>query len=113
MRFAYLALIAASSAGVLVLDWRYRLFVWRAPRRALATVFIGTAVLLVVDIIAIQLGIFRKGDAPFMLGIDLAPHLPIEEPAFLAFLCLLAMVTVGGAERLELRRARSRGGDRP
>ena len=30
-----------------------------------------------------------------MLGIELAPHLPLEEAFFLAFLCYLTMVLFG------------------
>ena len=39
-----------------------------------------------------------EGDAP------LAPHLPVEEPFFLAFLCQLALTVWAAAERRGARR---------
>lgn len=93
----YLAAILLSAAGVAALDARFRLAAWRTPGRTAAAVGIGTAFFLLWDIAGIALGIFVKGDSPALLGIDLAPHLPLEEPVFLAFLCYLALVVYGGA----------------
>ena len=92
MSLVYLAALLVSIGGMLLLDARRRLFLWRSPGRALATLGIGTAALLGVDLLAIGLGIFRVGGSPLMTGILLAPHLPLEEPLFLAFLCQLTMV---------------------
>lgn len=105
MNLVYLGALLVSIAGMLVLDARYRLFLWRSPRRALLTLAIGTAALLLVDLLAIGLGIFRAGDSPLMTGVMLAPHLPLEEPVFLLFLCLLTMVV----HELARRMGRSRG----
>ncbi|MET0812741.1 MAG: lycopene cyclase domain-containing protein [Microbacterium sp.] len=99
----YLAIILLSAAGVAALDWRFRLAAWRAPGRTAAAVAIGTAFFLVWDAAGIALGIFVKGGSPALLGVDLAPELPLEEPFFLAFLCYLALVVSAGIDRL-LRR---------
>ncbi|GAA2969788.1 lycopene cyclase domain-containing protein [Microbacterium terrae] len=96
----YLVAILASAAGIAALDARWRLAAWRAPGRTAAAVAIGTAFFLVWDAVGIATGVFVKGDSPLLLGIDLAPHLPLEEPVFLAFLCYLALVAYGGAARI-------------
>jgi len=95
----YLAAIMLAAAGVLVLDRRYGLFVWRSPAKAAVVVAVGTAALLVCDLIAIRAGVFLVGDSPHLTGVMLAEHLPLEEPLFLAFLSLVTMVLVGAAER--------------
>lgn len=99
----YLAAILVSAAGVAVLDWRFRLAAWRHPGRTAAAVAIGTVFFLLWDAAGIALGIFVKGDSAALVGIDLAPHLPLEEPFFLAFLCYLALVVWAGADRLVTR----------
>jgi lycopene cyclase domain-containing protein len=102
----YLTAILASAAGVLLIDRRWRLIAWRSPGRTAAAVLIGTAFFLAWDAVGIAAGVFVKGGSPLLLGIDLAPHLPLEEPVFLAFLCYLALVASAGAQRLlERRRA--------
>jgi lycopene cyclase domain-containing protein len=103
----YLAAIIVSAAGVAVIDARWKLAAWRTPGRAAAAVGIGTAFFLAWDAVGIWTGVFVKGSSPLLLGIDLAPQLPLEEPFFLAFLCYLALVLWAGAARLLSRRARS------
>lgn len=100
----YLAAILGSAAGVALLDWRWRLAAWRAPGRTAAAVAIGTAFFLIWDAVGIATGVFVKGGSALFVGIDLAPHLPLEEPFFLAFLSYLALVVHGGAQRLLERR---------
>jgi lycopene cyclase domain-containing protein len=65
----------------------------------------GTLFFLAWDAVGIATGVFVKGDSPLLLGIDLAPHLPLEEPFFLAFLSYLGLVTWAGAMRLLARGA--------
>jgi lycopene cyclase domain-containing protein len=96
----YLAAILISAAGVALLDRRWRLAAWRAPGRTAIAVAVGTVFFLVWDAAGIASGVFVKGDSPLLIGWDLAPHLPIEEPFFLAFLCYLALVVHQCAQRL-------------
>lgn len=105
---AYLLAILISAAGILAIDLRLRLVTARAPGRTLAVVAIGTAFFLVWDAVGIVTGVFVKGGSPLLLGIDLAPHLPLEEPVFLAFLCYLGLVAWAGGTRLVERRRRRR-----
>jgi len=102
----YLLAILVSAAGIALLDRRWRLAAWAAPGRTAAAVGIGTAFFVLCDVAGIAAGVFVKGASPLLLGIDLAPHLPVEEPVFLAFLCYLALVAWAGALRLLARRQR-------
>lgn len=103
----YLLAIAVSSAGVAALDARFRLAFGHRPARAALAVAAGTLLLLVWDLAGIAAGVFVKGDSPLLLGIDLAPHLPLEEPFFLAFLCQLTITLWAAVERRgSLRRGR-------
>ena len=101
----YLAAILASAVGILLIDRRWRLAAWAAPGRTLAAVGIGTAFFLAWDAVGIATGVFVKGRSPLLLGIDLAPHLPLEEPVFLAFLSYLALVAWAGVQRVLDRRS--------
>lgn len=97
---SYLIALLVSAAGMAVLDRRWRLVLWRAPRSAALVVLLGTVFFLAWDLVAIGLGIFRHGDSAHMTGVLLAPELPLEEPVFLAFLCYTALVLFAGAERV-------------
>lgn len=102
----YLILLLVSAAGILVLDLRHRLAFGADARRSALAVGAGVVFFVLWDLAGIATGVFIKGDSPLALGIDLAPHLPIEEPIFLAFLCHLALVTWAAAARLRDSRAR-------
>lgn len=104
----YLGAILLSAAGIALLDRRWRLAAWEAPGRTAAAVTLGTVFFLAWDAVGIATGVFVKGDSPLLIGIDLAPHLPIEEPFFLGFLSYLALVTWSAARRIL---ARPRGAD--
>jgi lycopene cyclase domain-containing protein len=95
----YLVLLLVSAAGIATLDARFRLAFWVAPVRTATAVGIGTLFFLVWDLVGIATGVFVKGESPLLLGIDLAPHLPVEEPVFLAFLSYLALVVHAAAMR--------------
>jgi lycopene cyclase domain-containing protein len=108
---AYLLILLVSLGGIIALDARLRLVLWSAPRpssdegRAIAAVLVGTVFFLAWDAVGIATGVFVKGDSPYLLGIDLAPHLPVEEPVFLAFLCYLALVVHAAVIRVLTARA--------
>jgi len=91
MQLAYLGCLAASLAGMAVLDWRLVLFFRAAPLRAGIVLAAGLAFFLAWDLGGIALGIFHRGQTQYLTGIMLAPELPLEEVFFLAFLCYLTM----------------------
>lgn len=104
----YLLTLLVSLAGIAIIDRRWRLAAWRTPGRTAAAVAIGTAFFLAWDAVGITTGVFLKGDSAALIGVDLAPHLPLEEPVFLAFLCYLSLVVHAGALKVAAVR-RSRG----
>lgn len=102
---AYLLILLVSLGGIAALDARFHLVLWPAPDgvargRAIAAIAVGTAFFLAWDAVGIATGVFVKGDSPYLVGLDLAAHLPVEEPVFLAFLCYLALVVHAASMRL-------------
>lgn len=97
---AYLAAIVVSTAGITLLDMRYRLALWARPGRSALAVLVGAVFFLAWDAVGIATGVFVKGDSPLYVGLDLAPHLPVEEVFFLAFLCYLALVVHAATTRI-------------
>jgi lycopene cyclase domain-containing protein len=107
----YLGALAVSLGGLAVLDRRFRLAFWADRRRAALTVGLGVVGFLLWDVAGLVLGIFARGESPWMTGLLLAPDLPVEEAVFLTLLCYNALLVWRGAERvLAARRARV-GGD--
>lgn len=103
----YLIALLVSLAGILVIDARFRLAFWTAPIPTGIAVLGGTLFFLAWDAVGIASGVFVRGDSPLLLSIDLFPHMPVEEPVFLAFLCHLTLVAHAGARRImAARRAR-------
>lgn len=101
----YLLVLLVSFAGMLILDARFRLALWAAPVPSGLAIVLGTLFFVLWDAAGIAAGVFVRGDSPLLLGIDLFPHLPLEEPVFLAFLCHLALVAHAAALRMRHRRA--------
>ena len=101
----YLAALLVSIAGLVVLAARLRLFLFAAPVRAAVVLVVGVAGFLVWDAAGVALGIFFEGDTDLLVGVDLAPDIPLEELFFLILLCLSAMEAFTLAQRaLERRR---------
>ena len=100
MSFLYLGALLASLAGMVVLDWRYRLFFWRSTWHAVVVMLAGLAVFVVWDVAGIALGLFTRGESSIMTGVLLGHEFPLEEIFFLAFLCYLTMNLFAVFERL-------------
>lgn len=99
MSFLYLIGLVVALIGMVVLDLRFRLFFGRAPVRAAIVLVLGVAFFLAWDAAGIGLGIFFRGDPSLLVGVQLAPELPLEELFFLTLLCYLTMNAYGGAAR--------------
>ena len=95
MGVLYLLALLIALTGMVLLDRRFRLFFWRAPRRAAAVLVSGVIFFLAWDLLGIDLGIFFRGETSFMTGLVIAPELPIEEVFFLTLLCYLTMNLFG------------------
>lgn len=109
MSFFYLAALAISITGMIVLDRRFTLFFWRDGRRATVVLAIGVLFFVVWDLFGISAGVFFRGQTEFMTGVLLATELPLEEIFFLVLLCYLTMNVYGAAVRIiEKRREAQR-----
>lgn len=107
MSLLYLACLLLSLGAMVLLDARFRLVFWRDARRAAIVLVVGLLFFLAWDAAGIALGVFARGDSPFLTGVDLAPELPLEEVFFLLFLCYLILVLISGARALLDRRGSS------
>lgn len=110
LNFAHLGFLLMSMAGMVILDWREKLFFFRAPRRAVIVTVVGVAFFLLWDMAGIVHGIFLHGSSDLDTGILLGPEMPLEEVFFLTFLCYLTMNLVGLVERLLTWSAERRSG---
>lgn len=91
----YLFAILFSLLGTATLDRRFRLFFWNKPGRAAFVLVTLVALFLVWDSVGIAEGIFFKGDSPLLVGVMLAPELPLEEVFFLILMVYSVAVTQG------------------
>ena len=88
----YLLCLLVPLVCMAVLDRRFRLVLWRAPRRGAVVLAAGIGLFLLWDLAAIAAGHYRMGPSPLMTGILLGPELPLEELVFIAFLSYHALV---------------------
>ncbi|MFN3865134.1 MAG: lycopene cyclase domain-containing protein [Demequina sp.] len=82
----YLAALTVSLLGLGTLDWRYRLALFSDARRTVLTLASAVVFFLLWDLVGVGLGIFFRGDAPYMTGLLVAPEVPVEEVVFLTLL---------------------------
>jgi len=94
----YLIGLLVALIGMVVLDLRFRLFFGRAPRRAAIVLVLGVAFFLAWDLAGVGLHIFFRGGSSWLLGVQLAPEVPLEELFFLTLLCYLTMNVYGALE---------------
>ena len=107
MSALYLVGLLVALVGMVVLDLRFRLFFARAPLRAAVVLALGIAFFLAWDAAGIGLGIFFRGNPAALIGVQLAPELPLEELFFLTLLCYLTMNAYGAlCSWLSSRRSR-------
>jgi len=112
----YLAGLVVALVGMTVLDARFRLFFCRGPWRAAAVMVLAMAFFLAWDLTGIGLGVFFEGANRYLVGIRIAPEVPVEELFFLALLGYVTMDVVGAVHpRVEaaVRRAERRRPERP
>lgn len=91
MSFSYLGSLVVFIFCMGLCDHQWKLGFFRNAPRALLAVGVTYVGFLLWDVFGIITGTFYRGDSPYMTGIDLAPHMPIEELFFLFFLCYLTL----------------------
>jgi lycopene cyclase domain-containing protein len=108
MAVIYLLSLMVSLACMVLLDRRFRLVLWRAPRAGAMVLAVGLGFFLAWDLVAIASRHYAAGTSGAMTGIMLAPELPVEEILFILFLSYLTLVlrgllvlALGGRDRTE------------
>ncbi|WP_459610797.1 lycopene cyclase domain-containing protein [Corynebacterium urogenitale] len=110
MSVVYISFLLLSLCCMVICDHRWKLaFFFDAKRAALLSVLM-VGLFVVWDAFGIAQGVFFRGDSPYMLGVELAPEMPVEEPIFLFFLTYLTINLTSGA-RLILQKLDSSGGE--
>ncbi|WP_154795058.1 lycopene cyclase domain-containing protein [Occultella kanbiaonis] len=104
MRWLYLICLLVSLACMVLMDHRWRLFLFADARRGALTLLVGVLFFLLADVAAILLGFYGRGQSAALSGLEVLPHLPIEEIVFVTFLCYLTMVLCGLLRRFSLGR---------
>ncbi|MFM1993911.1 MAG: hypothetical protein RL537_600 [Actinomycetota bacterium] len=84
--FFYLFALLISILGLVGIDKRHNLALFKYPLPTLISVFVAVAVFLMWDIAGIAFGIFFRGSTALLSGLLLGPELPIEELFFLILL---------------------------
>ncbi|MGP7960274.1 lycopene cyclase domain-containing protein [Sanguibacter sp. A247] len=108
MNGTYLLALLGSAAGVAAIDVRWKLLLAAPARggalpgrwRAAAALATGAVLLLVWDLVAISEGFYGLGHGDALLGIEVAPHLPVEELVFIVFLPYVTLVTAAATLRI-------------
>ncbi|MEN9989130.1 MAG: hypothetical protein RL508_109 [Actinomycetota bacterium] len=100
----YFFALLVSIGGMLTLDLKYKLALRPQPRRTLLTLLVGVALFIGWDLIGVANGVFFEGDSGLLLGIDLAPNLPLEEVFFLVLLNYTVLLGYLALERWRLFR---------
>ncbi|PFG39122.1 lycopene cyclase domain-containing protein [Georgenia soli] len=103
MSWLYLACLLVSLGCMVLLDRRFRLFLFADPRRGALVLGVGVVFFLLWDLVAIGLGFYGRGQGEALSGVELLPHLPVEELVFITFLCYLTMVLYGLFTRFFVR----------
>lgn len=97
MPFFYISFLVLTLCCMVICDHRWKLAFFYDARRAALLSVVMVGLFLVWDAFGIANGVFFRGDSPYMLGIELAPEMPVEEPIFLFFLTYLTINLTSGA----------------
>lgn len=100
MSWLYLLSVVGSGVCMGLVDRRWRLFLFRDARRAAVALAVGFVFFLVWDLVAIDVGVYSRGESPGMTGIEVLPELPLEELFFIVFLCYVTGVLHGLASHV-------------
>lgn len=92
MQGLYLGLLLFSLAGVVALDHRWKLALFVDARRTVITIAVSVAFFIAWDFAGVGNGVFFKGDSDLLVGLDIAPEIPVEEVIFLTLLSHLALI---------------------
>jgi lycopene cyclase domain-containing protein len=100
MTFAYLLILLVSIAGMITLDWKFKLAFFRELKVSVVSLVLGVAMFTAWDDMGIHFGIFFRGNGQWMTGLQLFPEYPIEEFFFLILLNYLTLNILEFARRV-------------
>lgn len=100
----YIAALLFSIFGMTMLDYKYKLAFFHDAIRSAIVIGITVTLFIIWDIFGIGLGIFFKGDSPYLTHIMLGSEFPLEELFFLFFLSYLTLVLYRLIERKPWKR---------
>ncbi|MEN9954000.1 MAG: hypothetical protein RL028_602 [Actinomycetota bacterium] len=92
----YLLALTVSLLGMGLIDFKHKLALFSQPLRTAITLIVAVTVFLIWDLVGIALGIFFRGQGPYLTGITIAPELPIEEVFFLTLLSYTILIAYLG-----------------
>jgi lycopene cyclase domain-containing protein len=92
VNFIYLLILAGALAGLVALDFTHKIAFRKNAKAALAATGIPYLLFVIWDLTGINLGIFFKGESPYLTGLMVAPEFPVEELLFLAVLCYSTLI---------------------
>lgn len=95
MSLLYLGAVVGSTLCMGLVDRRWRLFAFRRARTAVVVVVVGVLFFGLWDVVAIEAGMYVRGESPAMTGLEVLPELPVEEIFFIVFLSYITMVLHG------------------
>lgn len=82
-----------------LIDFKHKLALFFQPLRTVITLAVAVVVFLIWDLVGIAMGIFFRGEGPYLTGITIAPELPIEEVFFLILLSYTILIAYLGFKR--------------
>lgn len=91
MRGLYLLSLVVSLAGMAVIDYRYKLALFKYKNRTIKILAIAVSIFIVWDIAGILSGIFFIGSNDLLVGIRVG-EFPIEELFFLVLLNYVSLL---------------------
>lgn len=106
MEFAYIIGLTVALGGLTLIDWRYKLAWFYAPKRTGLTLAVAIAAFIIWDIMGIWLGIFFHGGSEWALPLRLAPEFPLEELFFLALLTYNTLIVYRYVEKHQQKKVR-------
>lgn len=84
--FFYLFALLISILGLVGIDKRHSLALFRYPLPTLVSISVAVIIFLIWDVVGISLGIFFRGSTILLSSLLLGPELPVEELFFLILL---------------------------
>lgn len=82
-----------------LIDYKHKLALFIQPLRTIITLAVAVVVFLIWDLVGIALGIFFRGEGPYLTGITIVPELPIEEVFFLTLLSYTILIAYLGFKK--------------